>query len=152
MSTRWYPIFQRGSPQLRVFLPNFWLKLVKPTQSQPPNVVQFACSMEMTKYDVKNYLENIYKIPIVDVRTRIALGRTKKAYPKSYIIKEDDIKYAYVTMPKDVTFTFPNIFPSDVKKEREDEQNKSIKDTKDNFKKYLDKNKERPGLPGWFSI
>ena len=31
MSSRWYPIYQRGNPQLRVFLPNFWMKLVKPT-------------------------------------------------------------------------------------------------------------------------
>ena len=31
MSTRWYPIYQRGNPQLRVFLPNFWMKLVKPS-------------------------------------------------------------------------------------------------------------------------
>ena len=29
MSSRWYPIYQRGNPQLRVFLPNFWMKMVK---------------------------------------------------------------------------------------------------------------------------
>ena len=45
MSTRWYPIYQRGNPQLRVFLPNFWMKLVKPTvvfgkAAVPENKVQ----------------------------------------------------------------------------------------------------------------
>lgn len=98
MSTRFYPIYQRGNPQLRIFLPNFWLKLIKPTHEQPPNVVQFSCSMEMTKYDVKNYLEKIYKIPVVDVRTRIDLGKTKRDHTVGYITKNDDMKLAYVTL------------------------------------------------------
>jgi hypothetical protein len=34
MSTRWYPIYQRGNPQLRVFLPNFWMKMVEPNYNQ----------------------------------------------------------------------------------------------------------------------
>jgi large subunit ribosomal protein L23 len=29
----------------------------------------------MTKHDIRNYLEKIYKIPVVDVRTVIAMGR-----------------------------------------------------------------------------
>jgi hypothetical protein len=41
MSTRWYPIYQRGNPQLRVFLPNFWMKLVKLDKiSTPSNKVR----------------------------------------------------------------------------------------------------------------
>lgn len=98
MSTRWYPIYQRGNPQLRVFLPNFWMKLVRPTEEQPANVVTFAVSTEMTKHDVKNYLEKIYKLPVVDVRTRIALGETKRDQTYGYVTKKDDVKYAYVTM------------------------------------------------------
>lgn len=39
MSSRWYPLYQRGNPQLRVFLPNFWLKLVRPSHEQPKNVI-----------------------------------------------------------------------------------------------------------------
>jgi len=98
MSTRWYPIYQRGNPQLRVFLPNFWMKLIRPTEEQPPNVVTFSVSMEMTKYDVRSYLEKIYKLPVVDVRTRIALGETKKDQAYGYITKKDDVKLAYVTL------------------------------------------------------
>lgn len=98
MSTRWYPIYQRGNPQLRVFLPNFWMKLVRPTEEQPANVVTFAVSTEMTKHDVKNYLEKIYKVPVVDVRTRIALGETKRDQTYGYVTKKDDVKLAYVTM------------------------------------------------------
>lgn len=98
MSTRWYPLYHRGGPQLRVFLPNFWLKLVRPTHEQPPNVVQFACSMEMTKYDVQNYMEKVYGVPVVEVRTRIGMGATKRDMKMGYVTKEDDTKYAYVTL------------------------------------------------------
>lgn len=76
MSTRWYPLYRKGNPQLRVFLPNFWLKLINtPSRKQPEHIVQFACSMEMTKYDVKNYVEKIYNVPVIEVRTRIGLGK-----------------------------------------------------------------------------
>ncbi|XP_055627780.1 probable 39S ribosomal protein L23, mitochondrial [Toxorhynchites rutilus septentrionalis] len=151
MSTRWYPIYQRGNPQLRVFLPNFWLKLVRPEHEQPPNVVQFACSMEMTKYDVKNYLEKIYNVPVVEVRTRIAMGKTKRDLVHGYITKNEDTKMAYVTLPKDMKFEFPNMFQDEAKKKEEDDK-KSLEETKKNYKKFLDKNKHRPGTPGWFTI
>nr|XP_034833417.1 probable 39S ribosomal protein L23, mitochondrial isoform X1 [Maniola hyperantus] len=98
MSTRWYPIYQRGNPQLRVFLPNFWMKLVRPSANQQPNLVEFHCSMEMTKHDIKNYLEKIYNVPVIDVKTRIALGKFRKDIGKGYIVKDDDIKFAYVTL------------------------------------------------------
>ncbi|XP_044255975.1 probable 39S ribosomal protein L23, mitochondrial [Tribolium madens] len=150
MSTRWYPIYQRGGPQLRVFLPNFWLKLVRPTHEQPPNIVQFSCSMQMTKYDIKNYLEKIYNINVVDVRTRIALGKTRRVPGKGYVVKDEDIKYAYITLPKEEKFIFPDLFPED--KKAKDEEEATIQEAKKGFKEYLEKNKERPNMPGWFSI
>lgn len=54
--------------------------------------------MEMTKHDIRNYLEKIYNVPVVDVRTRIGLGKFKKDIGKGYIIKEDDIKFAFITL------------------------------------------------------
>ncbi|KAK9875768.1 hypothetical protein WA026_009561 [Henosepilachna vigintioctopunctata] len=149
MSTRWYPLYQTGGPQLRVFLPNFWMKLVRPTHDQPQNVVQFSCSMEMTTPDIKNYLEKIYNVKTIDIRTRIALGKTKKQPGKGYIIKDDDIKYAYVTLHSSQKFDFPDLFPE----RKEDEADKRTMDEiKDGFKKYLETTKNRPNLPGWFSI
>lgn len=53
--------------------------------------------MEMTKHDIKNYLDKIYNVKSVDVRTRIALGNTKRNL-RGYVVKDDDIKYAYVTL------------------------------------------------------
>ncbi|XP_044737339.1 probable 39S ribosomal protein L23, mitochondrial [Chrysoperla carnea] len=154
MSTRWYPLYQRGNPQLRVFLPNFWMKLIRPTHEQPPNVVQFACSMEMTKFDVKNYLEKIYNIEnIVDVRTRIALGKTKRDPRAGYVTKDEDTKIAYVVLPKTEIFKFPDLFPNESEdEERRKEEMKSLEVTKENHRKFLEKSKNRKGIPSWFSI
>ncbi|ENN72417.1 39S ribosomal protein L23, mitochondrial [Dendroctonus ponderosae] len=150
MSTRWYPLYQQGGPQLRVFLPNFWMKLVRPTGEHPPNLVQFSCSMQMTKFDIKSYLEKIYNVKTVDVRTRIALGKTRKDPGKGYVVKDDDIKYAYVTLEKGESFEFPDLFPG--AEEKMDEYEKSLRASKEGFTKYVEKNKQRPGMPGWFSI
>merc|ERR1712213_268505 len=77
MSSRWYPLYNRGNPQLRIFLPNFWMKLVKNKDIKlPPNVVTFQVSSEMTRVDVKNYLERIYKVPVLNVKTINTIGRT----------------------------------------------------------------------------
>ncbi|XP_026750037.2 39S ribosomal protein L23, mitochondrial [Galleria mellonella] len=150
MSTRWYPIYQRGNPQLRVFLPNFWMKLVHPPPKQLPNTVHFHCSMEMTKYDIRNYLEKIYNVPVIDVRTKIILGKFRKDLGKGYVVKDDDIKYAYVTLPKDTKFVFPDIFEKS--KDADEEHLKSLEEAKKTFKNYIHRNKSRPDVPSWFSI
>ncbi|XP_025994144.1 probable 39S ribosomal protein L23, mitochondrial [Solenopsis invicta] len=147
MSTRFYPLYQKGNPQLRIFLPNFWMKLIAPKQKQPPNVVQFHCSMQMSKQDVKNYLEKIYNINIVDVRTKVQMGRFKRERLQNSIIKEDDSKIAYVVLPKDQSFVFPDLF-KDVKPELDKDM---IDMTKKDMQDFLKTNKA-PGLPTWFRI
>lgn len=85
------------------------MKLVRPTPKQQPNIVHFQCSMEMTKHDIENYLTKIYNVPVVDVRTKIALGKFRKDPGKGYIVKDDDIKYAMVTMVSR-TYNFVVVF------------------------------------------
>lgn len=100
MSTRWYPIYKRGNPQLRVFLTDFWMKMVRNDKqpTPPPNVVTFHCSMQMTKHDIKNYLTKIYDIPVVDVRTEVRMGEFFRDPVKKYIKKKDDFRVAVVTL------------------------------------------------------
>lgn len=69
-----YPIYKKGNPQRRIFLPNFWMKLVRPLYKQPTNIVQFITPTEMTDYDIKNYLEKIYKVPVAEIRSEIVEG------------------------------------------------------------------------------
>lgn len=106
MSTRWYPLYQ-GCPQLRIFLPNFWLKLIKPKTATPKNTVVFHCSMEMTKFDIKNYLTKIYNLPVIYIRTRIEEGRYIVVQGRR--IKEDDKKIAYAVLDKSIEFEFPDV-------------------------------------------
>ena len=96
-----YPIYRRGNPQLRVFLPNFWMRLINPEhRKSPPNVVTFEVSSEMTRIDVKNYLTQIYKIPAMDVKTINLSGKTHRLIwsKKQELYKDDDVKLAIVTL------------------------------------------------------
>jgi large subunit ribosomal protein L23 len=95
-----YPLYQRGNPQLRVFLPNFFMKMIKPPNEQPPNTVTFVVSTEMTRHDIKNYLEKIYKIPVINVRTQVTPGETTRDPVKGYVKKDPDYKTAFVELVK----------------------------------------------------
>ena len=67
----------------------------------PPNKVSFEVSPQMTQVDVKNYLEKIYKLPVMNVKTFNVSGKTfNSPYNKApdELFKDDDIKYAIVTM------------------------------------------------------
>ncbi|CAL7938853.1 unnamed protein product [Xylocopa violacea] len=143
MSTRFYPLYQPGNPQLRIFLPNFWMKLVKPETNQPKNIVQFHCSMEMTKHDIKNYLEKIYNVYPIQVRTRIALGKTNLRKP--FLGKEDDMKIAYVVLPRTEQFTFPDLSADD----EESKHRKRAMEFEEETIKSL-KLSKLPGFPTWF--
>ena len=70
--------------------------------------VHFIVSSGMTKYDIKNYLEKIYKVPVADVRTLNKMGKTRQNAFGSYIVKDDDYKMAYVTLPPGMLTVFSN--------------------------------------------
>ena len=159
MSTRWYPIYQRGNPQLRVFLPNFWMKLVKEQKEvkTPPNHLKFIVSSQMTKADVKQYLEKIYNVPVMNVKTKNISGPTwrnmlaQQINKKIELYKEDDFKVAYVVMPKDYKFEFPNVT------EQPESDKKSAKDAEtevETTKRIYMKNAKgaKRGIPSFFGI
>ncbi|KAG7244502.1 hypothetical protein INR49_030154 [Caranx melampygus] len=100
-----YPLYQLGNPQLRIFRPNWFLTLVRPGKEQPPDTVQFRIPMEMTKYDIKNYLEKIYNVPVGAVRTRIQYGSNKKRNHLNQRVKQPDYKVAYVQLVRRCTCT-----------------------------------------------
>uniref|UniRef100_G3MMU4 Large ribosomal subunit protein uL23m n=2 Tax=Amblyomma TaxID=6942 RepID=G3MMU4_AMBMU len=152
MSSRVYPLYVKGNPQLRIFLPNFWMKLVKHDKPLPPNEVKFIIPVQMTKYDVKNYLEKIYKVPVADVRTKIMQGKIKKAEGKGYLIKEDDYRVAFVTLPKGEQFTFPDLFSKTQTVEKQETMQKQLQESQEVQKTYIREDPHRHGLPSWFGI
>ena len=54
--------------------------------------------MEMTRFDVRNYLEKIYNVHPVYVNMRIALGKTYIPHGCKFVVKDDDVKIAYVAL------------------------------------------------------
>ena len=154
------------------------MKIIKTKQAKlPPNHVRFQVSPEMTRLDVKNYLEKIYNVPVYHVFTRIVSGEVKKPGfldPESKttpLYKEDDIKYAYVTLvsvkysfsnaenkfnflfqPKDVKFEFPDILE---KASDEKDIKKGTKDIKEQKNKFLHESgiaTGRRGVPTFFGL
>jgi large subunit ribosomal protein L23 len=159
MSSRWYPIYQRGNPQLRVFLPNFWMKLVKPTAVfgkalVPQNKVQFIVAGGMTKYDIKNYLEKIYNVPVANVRTVNKLGKTRRNDFADYLVKDDDQKIAFITLPPGHKFEWPDLKITESQDEKTEGAEEEIDNAKEQFAKDTRKEEEkyRPGVPSFFGL
>ncbi|XP_051885258.1 39S ribosomal protein L23, mitochondrial isoform X2 [Pristis pectinata] len=147
-----YPLYQYGNPQLRIFRTNFFMTLVRPGKEQPEDTVQFRIPMEMTKPDVKNYLQGIYNVPVAAVRTRIQYCTNKKRNHKNQRVKRPDYKVAYVQLAEGQTFKFPDIFPQkDQTPESgslEEIQNKFLEDEKQKQKA----DPRRGGVTEWFGL
>uniref|UniRef100_A0A8B9SGZ6 Large ribosomal subunit protein uL23m n=1 Tax=Anas platyrhynchos TaxID=8839 RepID=A0A8B9SGZ6_ANAPL len=106
--------------------------------------------MEMTKVDIKNYLEKIYNVPVAAVRTRIQYGANNKRNHKNQRVKTPDYKVAYVQLDK--PFSFPTCF----QRKNKTEEAQSFDDFR---KKYLEKEQKiqkgdprRGGVPDWFGL
>nr|XP_061812404.1 large ribosomal subunit protein uL23m-like [Nerophis lumbriciformis] len=149
-----YPFYQLGNPQLRLFRPNWFLTLVRPGREQPPDTVQFRVPMVMTKYDIKNYLEKIYNVPVAEVRTRIQFGSNKKRNHLNQRVKIPDYKVAYVQLAEKQTFSFPDIFPgagsasAPAEGHLEEMQEKLMEDEKQRQKA----DPRRGGVSDWFGL
>lgn len=152
MSSRYYPIYQMGNPQLRVFLPNFYMKLVKPTEPQPPNVVLFRVPIAMTDYDIKSYLEKIYNVPVMHVSSEMKDAPIKKN-EMNYVVKQgDDYRLATVTLPRDMKFEFPNLNSAPVKTDDEEKQEKQMKNLQKSYDANAKIKRGRFGLPIWYNV
>ncbi|XP_029438604.1 39S ribosomal protein L23, mitochondrial isoform X2 [Rhinatrema bivittatum] len=108
--------------------------------------------MEMTKFDVQNYLRKIYNVPVAAVRTRIQYGSNKKRDHKNQRVKVPDYKVAYVQLAQGHTFQFPDLFPKS-------EQSLEPGSFEDIQKKFMEDEKQRQkddprrgGIPDWFGL
>ncbi|MEE6528697.1 hypothetical protein FKM82_031391 [Ascaphus truei] len=52
----------------------------------------------MTKFDVQNYLQRIYSVPVSAVRTRIQYCTNRKRNHLNQRVKRPDYKVAYVQL------------------------------------------------------
>lgn len=132
MSGRFYPRFVKGNPQLRVFLPDWKITMIKShwtSDSHPNNVVLFKTDVRMTDWDVKNYLEKIYKVSVGSIKSRIVPGETFRVDEKYTLVgKKDDYRIVRLTLPEGQTFQWPDLFPSKKKEEEEADQRRVLKE------------------------
>lgn len=148
-----YPLYQLGNPQLRVFRTNFFIQLVRPGSAQPDDTVQFRIPMEMTRVDLRNYLERIYNVPVSAVRTRVQHGSNRKRDHRNVRLKKPDYKVAYVQLAHGQTFTFPDLFP-------EKKLSPEGGSAEDNIREQLleaqqrkeRRDPQRGGVPEWFGL
>ncbi|XP_014681391.1 PREDICTED: 39S ribosomal protein L23, mitochondrial-like [Priapulus caudatus] len=154
MSTKLYPLYQLGNPRTRVFLPDFWMKLVASVRDQPKHIVTFHVHPRMSKLDAKNYLEKIYGVKVANIHKRIIAGEYKKHPFYGHVTeRKDETKVFFIHLADEQTFEFPDIFPEDKKSSSEDQikqyseiQKQARKDQNVQWKEY------RPGVPSWFSL
>lgn len=142
-----YPLYQLGNPQLRVFRTNFFVQLVRPGTAQPEDTVQFRIPMEMTRVDLRNYLERIYSVPVAAVRTRVQHGSGRKRDHRGSRVKKPDYKVAYVQLAHGQTFRFPDLFP---------EAPADAADLQDQLREQQrpreSRDPRRGGVPSWFGL
>ncbi|XP_072164922.1 large ribosomal subunit protein uL23m-like [Diadema setosum] len=148
MSKSRYPLYLLGNPQRRVFFTDFCMKLIKNKKPMPPNMVTFECDLQMTKFDIKNYLQNIYKVPVARVNTRIVYVPFDRNHKNQRVKLREDYKLAYVTLAEGQTFEFPELFP-DTEEKKNEEMAEDLKDKEKKAAKLLSR---RGGVPNWFSI
>ncbi|XP_072826644.1 large ribosomal subunit protein uL23m [Vicugna pacos] len=148
-----YPLYQLGNPQLRVFRTNFFIRLVRPGTAQPEDTVQFRIPMEMTRVDLRNYLERIYNVPVAAVRTRIQHGSNRKRDHRNIRVKKPDYKVAYVQLAHGQTFTFPDLFPEKKSPEGSSGDHDDIRDQllEDQRQRQIP-DPRRGGVPSWFGL
>ncbi|XP_002733674.1 large ribosomal subunit protein uL23m-like [Saccoglossus kowalevskii] len=142
-----YPFWKPGNPQNRVFFTDFYMALMRPTKPMPENVVQFKCPAEMSKFDIKNYLQNIYKVPVIKVSTHIRFAKVWRDHLNRRIKPEPDYKVAYVTLGQGMTFKFPELYP-----DKFDEEKDVLDDLKEQEKTKTSNLTNRGGVPDWFGI
>jgi len=98
-----------------IYLPNKYISLNISSIINPTNVVEFYVPLEMTKPELKRYLECYYKIDgIESISTNILQGRKKKDMRTGrWKKKEADVKKAKVHLSQQVQVDFPE----EIKKE-----------------------------------
>lgn len=140
------------SSQLRVFRTNFFIQLVRPGTAQPEDTVQFRIPMEMTRVDLRNYLERVYNVPVAAVRTRVQHGSNRRRDHRNVRIKQPDYKVAYVQLAHGQTFTFPDLFPKG-KRPGGSSADEDLRDqVLEEQQQRQSPDPRRGGVPSWFGL
>ncbi|MEN2500299.1 MAG: 54S ribosomal protein L23, mitochondrial [Marteilia pararefringens] len=144
--TAWKPLWQRqyklpdadSNGKINLLFPHYWIRILN-DKNIPPSILKIEAHIQMTKYDIKEYLEKLYRIPVMGMRTQIFQGKLRKNYVDSQKPdqEEPDYKYAWVELPHGYEFRFPEI-EQEVNRKAEEltatgSDKKEMKNAKANF-------------------
>ncbi|XP_057585936.1 39S ribosomal protein L23, mitochondrial isoform X2 [Hippopotamus amphibius kiboko] len=108
--------------------------------------------MEMTRVDLRNYLERIYNVPVAAVRTRVQHGSNRRRDHRNVRIKKPDYKVAYVQLAHGQTFTFPDLFP-EKKSPEGGSVDEALRDqVLEDQRRRQTPDPRRGGVPSWFGL
>ncbi|OLY85466.1 54S ribosomal protein L23, mitochondrial [Smittium mucronatum] len=72
-----------------------------------PNQAAFKVPLHVNKFDIKDYLTNLYKVTVTDVRTVVLPGRPKVDARSGLKILDKRTKKAIVTLSEDFVYPPP---------------------------------------------
>ncbi|XP_078481414.1 large ribosomal subunit protein uL23m-like [Ciona intestinalis] len=142
-----FPLHYTGAPQRRIFIPEWYVTLVKPRKEMPKNYVRFHVPADMTKYDMKEYLDKVYKIPVMSIslsivnyiRYRQPTPWRKDQYMWKFL---EPWKIAHVYLGNNETFEFPEILTK-IKDEDDEEMegmdSKTMVEQQEAYSKFAEK-------------
>lgn len=88
--------------------PNYKFIMINPGKEVDPDTVVFKVPINYNKFQIKSYLEQIYKVEVLQVNTLIMRGKTGRDW-KGLPSKKPDYKKAYVKLTQ--PFTYPDFVP-----------------------------------------
>ena len=130
--------------QARIFLPNWFVRVVRPNKALGDDIVEMHVPLDMGKKDIRNYLKNIYGINVAKVHTRIVIGQWETRQHNNDLIKKKsgDKKIAYVFLGEG-TFKFPKMF--------KDMETKKVEEEEDNPDGQPPPGRNKLGTQQWFN-
>ena len=96
----------RADWQRGILFPNAIFTMINNSKEAPANQVNFRVPLNFNKFQIKNYLEEIYGVKVSKVHTAIYLGQRKRT-PWHSKFKLKDWKKAMVTI--DTDFKYPTL-------------------------------------------
>ncbi|KAL8693700.1 MAG: hypothetical protein Q9218_001501 [Villophora microphyllina] len=124
--------------QTKVHLPNFTLTLLR-TPFSPPNYATFIVPLNTNKFDIKDYLYNLYGVQVLSVRSYVQQSKVREDKPGARLPKRNRwyrpraTKRMTVEMPASTPFVYPSP-PDDFKAwdkemhEKAEEERKTVQD------------------------
>ncbi|KAL4233833.1 54S ribosomal protein L23 [Mactra antiquata] len=153
-----YPLYYKGDPSPKIVLPLFWMKLIPPERKIPPHYVHFQVHPQMSKLDIKQYLEKIYDVPVLNVRTELrkrdVMAFSSKVSTQGILGENrekrhtEEDKYAYVQL-RGTTFKYPGYFEEGGQTATQYEQEMAAEEKK-RWRAENSKQQVNQGLPPWF--